>query len=87
MELIPLAAIKPNPYQPREREDQEHVKKIALSIAEQGLLQVPVGRRVNGHVELAFGHTRLAAFKWLVDCSPTATWSATGPACQSRPAR
>jgi ParB/RepB/Spo0J family partition protein len=90
--------ILPNPWQPREGEDAEHIKKIALSIASEGLLQVPVGRLVDANgqpvsidevskyvgpaatvsdfwaeafvtlgcrVQLAFGHSRLAAFRWL----------------------
>lgn len=72
-ELFELSRIYPNPYQPREAEDPEHVKKIALSIAEKGLLQTPVGRRVDGHIQLAFGHSRLAAFRWLVDVQPTSS--------------
>ena len=88
--LVPLTLLDPNPYQPREREDAEHVQKIALSIAQQGLLQTPVGRVVNPvtheaadaaealrgntsemlvkvgwRVQLAFGHTRLAAYRLL----------------------
>lgn len=86
-----LECFLPNPWQPRESEDAEHIKKIALSIAQDGLMQVPVGRWVdaelkpapnmeatnqinlntlleNGYrVQLAFGHSRLAAFKWLED--------------------
>lgn len=63
IETVEIEKIYPNPYQPREREDPEHVAKIAESIKANGLLQAPVGRRVNGHVELAFGHTRLAAMR------------------------
>lgn len=66
-ELIKLDLIDPNPWQPRDGEDPEHVAKIAASIEAEGLMQVPVGRRVNGRVQLAFGHTRLAAFKLLRD--------------------
>ena len=66
-ELVLLDLIDPNPYQPREREDPEHVQKIAHSIWRKGMLQPPVGRRVNGRVQLMFGHTRLAAHKWLRD--------------------
>ena len=86
-----LECFLPNPWQPRESEDAEHIKKISLSIAQDGLMQVPVGRWVdadgkpapnmeatnqtnlntlleNGYrVQLAFGHSRLAAFKWLED--------------------
>lgn len=64
-ELVILDLIDPNPYQPREKEDPEHVQKIADSIAADGLMQVPVGRRVGDRVQLAFGHSRLAAFKLL----------------------
>ena len=65
IENIPLAAIDPNPYQTRQNEDQEHIKNLALSIAAKGLLQIPTGRRTDGSIQLAFGHSRLAAFKWL----------------------
>lgn len=64
-ELIALNKIDPNPFQPREAEDPEHVANVAMSIVEQGLLQTPVGRQVNGRVQLAFGHTRLSAFRLL----------------------
>lgn len=95
---IRLEYIQPNPWQPREKEDPEHIKKIALSIASDGLMQAPVGRLVDAdgqcrpvdevisrldrsepvpvvwdrvfnvlgcRIQLAFGHSRLAAYKWL----------------------
>jgi ParB/RepB/Spo0J family partition protein len=91
METIEILTdyILPNPWQPRESDpltgagNAEHIKKIALSIAQDGLMQVPVGRWVfpdgkvvhgmgtadltgNGiRIQLAFGHSRLAAYKWL----------------------
>jgi ParB/RepB/Spo0J family partition protein len=99
----PLANIQGNPYQPRQTEDPEHIQNLAFSIAEQGLLQTPVGRLLDANsqpiglenalflakradgvsaetlddlarelfdvlgcrVELAFGHSRLAAFRYL----------------------
>lgn len=91
---VPLAVIKPNPYQPREAEDQEHINDLAISIEAQGLLQNPVGRLLDAQgapcrveaaykhaqgdsdkfftelgcsVELAFGHSRVAAFRYLSD--------------------
>ncbi len=67
IEQIPLDRIQPNPYQTRESEDAEHIQKLARSIAEQGLLQVPTGRRVDGGVQLAFGHSRFAAYRFLKD--------------------
>jgi len=63
--LISIDLIDPNPYQPRQLEDPEAVAEIAASIKKNGLLQVPTARQVNGHYQLAFGHTRLAAFKFL----------------------
>jgi len=64
--MIGLDYILPNPYQTREREDPLHVAKVAESILTQGLLQPPVGRYVSlKKCELAFGHTRLAAYKLL----------------------
>jgi ParB/RepB/Spo0J family partition protein len=61
--LVPLDLIDPNPYQPRQVEDTAAVAEIADSIARNGLMQVPTARQVNGHYQLAFGHTRLAAFR------------------------
>jgi ParB/RepB/Spo0J family partition protein len=60
--LISLKLIDPNPYQPRQVEDVEAVAEIAASIKQNGLLQVPSARQVNGRYQLAFGHTRKAAF-------------------------
>lgn len=79
---VMLNLVQPNPWQPREGEDPEHVRNLALSIHRDGLLQKPLGRLVDangaelapgmaldfdaGHrVQLAFGHSRLAAFTWL----------------------
>ncbi len=78
-EDIALELIDPNPWQPRTSEDPETVEKIGLSIQTDGLLQPPVARQVppsnspqmgehnlgGVRYQLAFGHTRLAAFRWL----------------------
>jgi ParB/RepB/Spo0J family partition protein len=61
--LIPIELIDPNPWQPRQVEDPTAIAEIAESIKRNGLMQVPTARRVNGHYQLAFGHTRLAAYK------------------------
>ena len=73
---IPLDLIDPNPWQPRQGEDHEHVKKLALSIAEHGLLQVASARQVppsnpgdGVRYQLAFGHSRKAAYEFLHDAS------------------
>lgn len=57
--------IRPNPWQTRLAEDAAHIADLAASIAEVGLLQVPLARlRPHGEfAELAFGHSRLSAFK------------------------
>lgn len=81
--LVSLERIQANPWQPRESDDPEHIKALALDIAANGLLQTPVGRIVDGlhhpigeiadmadgewSVQLAFGHSRLAAYRWLND--------------------
>lgn len=71
-DLYDLDLFDPNPYQPRVSHDHEHIKALALSIAEQGLLQIPVGRLkaeigIGTRVQLAFGHSRLEAYKFLND--------------------
>lgn len=63
---VPLHLILDNPYQPRTTDNAEHIKSLALSIAADGLLQVPTARELNdGSYELAFGHSRRKAFEWL----------------------
>jgi len=71
-DLYDLDLFDPNPYQPRSAHDPEHIKALAISIAEQGLLQIPVGRLtvefgIGTRVQLAFGHSRLEAYKFLHD--------------------
>ncbi len=62
-----LDLIQANPYQTRKSEDPQHIKNLALSIAAQGLLQIPSARVNEGKAQLVFGHSRLAAFKFLRD--------------------
>src|SRR3990172_2736429 len=65
--IMKIDQLSPNPYQTREREDPDQVVEVAGWILKVGLLQVPVGRRADGKgVQLAFGHTRLAAYRKLV---------------------
>jgi len=61
--LVSVDLIDHNPYQPRHTEDADLVAEVAQSIKHNGLMQVPSARQVNGRYELAFGHTRLAAFQ------------------------
>jgi len=64
--------VLPNPYQTRLAEDSDHIKGLAQSIVLLNkMLQIPTGRLAkNGLPELAFGHSRLAALKLIVETSP-----------------
>lgn len=89
---VSLDRIQANPWQTRIGEpDGEYIKSLALDIAQNGLLQAPVGRMMNApdqasfvqsmdeakardllslpdrFIQLAFGHNRLAAFRWLYE--------------------
>jgi len=76
--LIPLSHINANPWQTRNNPSSpEYIKELALDIEANGLLQIPIGRFKGGGigagelegapVQLAFGHNRLAAYRWLYD--------------------
>jgi ParB family chromosome partitioning protein len=82
VQWVDLNCIDPNPWQPRIGEDNEHIKKLAESIATNNLLQIPSARRHPthvGHYQLAFGHSRLAAFKFLRDATDQGTRFETMP--------
>lgn len=71
-QLIALEFLHPNKYQPRQHEDPVVVQELAENIERNatdefdGLLQAPTVRHIGeGHYELAFGHTRKAAFALL----------------------
>jgi ParB/RepB/Spo0J family partition protein len=65
---IPLGDITHNPWQTRSAEpDPEYIAALAADIADNGLLQTPIGRRDGERVQLAFGHNRLAAYRLLHD--------------------
>jgi ParB-like chromosome segregation protein Spo0J len=67
-ELVPLASIYANPYQPRTDDDPAALAEIALSIFRNGLMQIPVARSAGEDgdcFQLAFGHTRWKAFDLL----------------------
>jgi ParB/RepB/Spo0J family partition protein len=63
--LLDPSQVMANPYQTRLTEDAEHIAALAESIREVGLLQTPLARLTpEGRVaQLAFGHSRLAAWK------------------------
>lgn len=64
-ELIPLDLIDPNPFQPRFDIKPEDVADLAENIYDNGLLQIPQARRVDGRAQSAFGHRRVAAFRYI----------------------
>lgn len=73
MREVPLDSILPNPYQTRQEDDREHVENLADSIRLHGLLQIPTARVCPDDaekVQLAFGHSRLAALKLLREQMP-----------------
>jgi ParB family transcriptional regulator, chromosome partitioning protein len=66
METVSIADIKPNPFQARQSLDPQRIRELANEIAETGFWPGAIrARRVNGHVELVFGHRRLEALKLL----------------------
>ena len=58
---VPVAAIEPNPKQPRRAFDEDTLGALAASIREVGVLQPVVVRAKNGGYELVAGERRLRA--------------------------
>lgn len=58
---LPVAAIKPNPYQPRREFDETELAELQASIKASGLLQPITVRRAIGGYELISGERRLRA--------------------------
>lgn len=68
---IPLDQFVDNPYQSREVYDNDELAALALSIKQNGLLQIPIGRRrADGMIELDIGHRRLRAHQLLAAEEP-----------------
>lgn len=61
LEEIPVAAVHPNPYQPREHFDEEELASLAESIREVGILQPVLVRRSGDGYELIAGERRWRA--------------------------
>ena len=62
---VRITEIDPNPWQPRLSENADHIANLAVSIADDGMMQIPSGRQVGQRVQLAFGHSRFAAYRLL----------------------
>ncbi len=61
LQELPIAAIRPNPYQPRDRFDEEGLGALADSIREVGLLQPVLVRPAGDGFELIAGERRWRA--------------------------
>src|SRR5271169_7022671 len=61
LQELPIAAIRPNPYQPRDRFDEEGIGALADSIREVGLLQPVLVRPAGDGYELVAGERRWRA--------------------------
>jgi ParB/RepB/Spo0J family partition protein len=69
-EIVALDVIEDNPYQVRKHYPTSKIKDLADSIKSVGLLEIPMGRRVGGKVQLAFGHLRKRALEKLAKKDP-----------------
>ncbi len=58
---IPIALIRPNPYQPRESFDDESLGELCESIRQHGVIQPIVVRQVGAEYESVVGERRLRA--------------------------
>lgn len=66
MESVSVRELKSNPFQSRQSIDQQKVRELADEIRSQGYWESPLrARKVNGRLELVFGHRRLEALKLL----------------------
>jgi ParB family transcriptional regulator, chromosome partitioning protein len=64
IEKVLTSKIIPNPWNPRQSYDSDSIGELALAMDSQGVFAGALrGRRVNGNVELCFGHRRLRAMK------------------------
>ncbi len=59
--LIPVEAIKRNPYQPRAKIEESEIKDLVASIKEKGVIEPIVVKRSNDNFILAAGERRLKA--------------------------
>jgi ParB/RepB/Spo0J family partition protein len=66
---VELEHIQQNPWQTRGLPPDGYIQELAEDIRQNGLLQTPIGRLtgtlIEEGIQLAFGHNRLAAFRWL----------------------
>lgn len=61
VELLPLAKLTPNPFQPRKDFDSEGLEELAASIREKGILQPILVRRQGESFQIIAGERRFRA--------------------------
>ncbi|KPL14807.1 hypothetical protein AMJ74_02665 [candidate division WOR_3 bacterium SM1_77] len=59
--LIPIEAVKRNPYQPRAKIEDSEIQDLVSSIKDKGVIEPIVVKRSNDHFILAAGERRLKA--------------------------
>jgi len=62
---IPIDRIRDNPFQPRKKYPREGIKRLAISITKQGLLNPISLVKIDDHYVIVGGHRRLRAFQYL----------------------
>ncbi len=63
IQALDIAAISPNPFQPRKAFNEEGLQDLAASVREHGIIQPLLVRRTAGGYELIAGERRLRAAK------------------------
>ncbi len=63
--LVAIDKIEPNPYQPRRTFPQNELEQLATSIAEIGLVEPILLRRIDDRFQIAAGERRWRAHKFL----------------------
>jgi ParB family chromosome partitioning protein len=58
---INVSEVRPNPYQPRMKFDEQALSELKVSIKQKGLIQPITVRKINSHYELIAGERRLRA--------------------------
>ncbi len=61
LQMVPVAQITPNPYQPRKTWDDEHLADLAASITANGVIQPILLRQSEAGYEVIAGERRLRA--------------------------
>ncbi len=61
VQQVPVAQLRPSPFQPRQRMDETAIAELAASVADKGILQPILARPVEGGYEIVAGERRFRA--------------------------